>query len=185
MRNLKLFFENLPSKASSLEINLWPCEQFSLEPASRIVPNLNRRLKITWNLIQSKNLVFEGQNGQKRPNQLYFSHICPYQTTAKLCLLWLSIIIRFQILSGRACKRGCFTVAWPSWPLKAKIFSPNNFPHYPWVMAEMGKNLDSWILILILEIVLDFDFENKSKLLLILILNLKRDHDNSWYWFWF
>ena len=26
--------------------------------------------------------------------------------------------------------------------------------------AEMGKNLDSWILILILEIVLDFDFEN-------------------------
>ena len=52
-------------------------------------------------------------------------------------------------------------------------------------VTEMGKNLDSWILILILEIVLDFDFENKSKLLLILILNLKRDHDNSWYWFWF
>ena len=50
-------------------------------------------------------------------------------------------------------------------------------------IAEMGKNLDSWILILILEIVLDFDFENESKLILILIL--KRAHDNSWYWFWF
>ena len=137
VRNLKLFFENLPSKASSLQFNFWPCEQFSLEPAIRIVPNLNRRLSITWNLIQWNNLAFKGQNGQKRPNHLYFSHICPYETTPKSCLLWPSIIIWFQKLSGRASKRGCFTVAWPSRPLKAKNFSPNNFSNYPWVMVKI------------------------------------------------
>ena len=137
IEDFAIFLKNLSLKASSFQFSLWPCEQFSLEPAIRIVPNLNRRLSITWNLIQWNNLAFKGQNGQKRPNHLYFSHICPYETTPKSCLLWPSIIIWFHKLSRRACKRGCFTVAWPSRPLKAKIFSPNTFSHYPWVMGKI------------------------------------------------
>ena len=50
-RNLKTFFENLYSKASSLYINLRPCDKFSQQPFNIFTPNLNHRVLLTHNLI--------------------------------------------------------------------------------------------------------------------------------------
>ena len=62
------------------------------------------------------------------------------------------------MLKGRASKGGCFTVAWPLWPLKANFFHPifclithvlclkfGNFLLTFWLgpkMAQIGKSVD-------------------------------------------
>ena len=130
-------FENFFSKAGNLWIKFWPFDQLSLKLANIILPNLNHRLIIFQNLIFWKKLTFKGHKGQKRPNLWPFSHLLPYQTITPMCPLSPSTIFRFQKLSGWACKGGYFTVAWPSWPLKANFFSPDNFSHYPRVMVKI------------------------------------------------
>ena len=52
-----------------------------------------------------------------QPFLWHFSNLVHYKIAYKLDLILSSNIIRFQHLSGWACKGGLVTLAWPSWPL--------------------------------------------------------------------
>ena len=96
--------------------------------------------------LHEKNLAFKGQEGQERSCNFLFQNFWELRLV-QIWFLWKMNHFWFiQKLNLVEFKGVYFTVAWPSWPLKAKIFSSKDFFSKKLYMVEIMLFFVYWLL---------------------------------------
>ena len=96
--------------------------------------------------LHEKNLAFKGQEGQERSCNFLFQDFWELRLM-QIRFLWkMNHFLFIQKLNLVEFKGVYFTVAWPSWPLKAKIFSSKDFFSKKLYMVEIMLFFVYWLL---------------------------------------